>query len=515
MRKDYETALGFSSEPQPAPQELPAEQAVSLSLDEVVTGAKESLDFLSALAMPSVFRYCFPPVFIAIWNWLTTYVHKTRDFSQLAIGLPRGFGKTMVIKLFILYCFLFTSRSFILIIAGTQTKANNIIADVMNMLTEPNILRVFGDWRMSSVGVDRQDFKEFAFRGRSIIFAGAGCQSDIRGITRLNTRPDVMIFDDIQTREEADSQEITEKIETWMYGTAMKTKSPLGCLYVFIANMYPTKFSMLRKLKANPTWIKFITGAITASGESIWEELQPLQQLLNEYRNDVAAGRGEIFAAEVLNDENASANNRIDISKLAKWEDFSQEFPAGRFIVIDPSNDKHNSDVVSIGYFEIRNTIPCGLQVIEGRFSPSDTIKTALKLALQTGTRCIGVESNAYQYSLLHWFQVISAQLGLTDFHFLELYSGSLSKNSRILTSFKSLHAKEIALSPQFLPAFLLQAQAFNPLKTNNTDGVLDLVTYAPKMIELYGPLILSLSEIGEQLEQVESPAGELETSAF
>src|SRR5438067_2531855 len=70
--------------------------------------ARTSLDFLAALAMPTVFRYLFPPVFLSIWQWLLSYIHRARDFSQLAIGLPRGFGKTMLIKIFILYCIIFT-----------------------------------------------------------------------------------------------------------------------------------------------------------------------------------------------------------------------------------------------------------------------------------------------------------------------------------------------------------------------------------------------------------------------
>src|SRR5574343_454802 len=105
-------------------------QEIAASSQEIHDAAKESLDFLAALAMPLVYQYEFPPVFLSIWDWLTTYAHKVRDFSQLALGLPRGFGKTMVIKLFILYCILFTKKKFILVLCETTEKAINIIADV-------------------------------------------------------------------------------------------------------------------------------------------------------------------------------------------------------------------------------------------------------------------------------------------------------------------------------------------------------------------------------------------------
>jgi hypothetical protein len=471
---------------------------------------------LAALALPAVFKYLFPPVFLAIWAWMLSFVHKTRDFSQLAIGLPRGFGKTMLIKIFILYTILFTRKQFILIVCGTQTKANNIIADVIGMLNEKNIAKIFGDWKLGSE-IDRQDLKKFGFRGRNIILMGAGAQSDIRGITLENVRPDVMIFDDIQTREDADSDVVSAKLETWMVGTAMKAKSPEGCLFIFIANMYPTKHSLLRKLKHNPTWTKFIAGGILADGTSLWEDLQPVAQLLKEFENDLAMGRPEVFYAEVLNDENASVNNFIDISKIPEFPHEDETLHQGSFIIIDPSNDKANSDAVSIGYYEIYDGRPAAREIIEGRLSPGDTIRETLKLALRRGCRVICVESNAYQYSLLYWFGVLIKEYGLSNagFHCLELYSGTRSKNSRILDMFKSLLKGEIWLARAARPATFSQIVSFNPLKTNNVDGVLDLHTYAPKAIELYGDFIAS-SLIIEQQEFDGIPVrGAIETCSF
>lgn len=87
-----------------------------------------------------------------------------------------------------------------------------------------------------------------------------------------------MIFEDIQTREQADSQIQSENLEKWMVGT-VKTKSPHGCAFIFVANMYPTKWSILRRLKANTNWTKFIAGGILADGTSLWEDLQPIAQL--------------------------------------------------------------------------------------------------------------------------------------------------------------------------------------------------------------------------------------------
>jgi hypothetical protein len=263
--------------------------------------------------------------------------------------------------------------------------------------------------------------------------------------------------------------------------------------------MYPTKHSLLRKLKHNPTWIKFIAGGILASGESLWEELQPIKQLLREYENDLAMGRPEVFYAEVLNDENASVNNLIDLSKLPTYSIPEDEVHQGNFIIIDPATDKANSDAVSITYFEVHDAIPVAKKIVEGRLSPGDTIVESLKIALSKNCRVIAIESNAYQYTLQYWFNFICAQRGIIGIEAVEVYSGAYSKNARIINMFKQLLAGEILIHPECQAQVNLQITSFNPLKRDNTDGLLDCLTYAPKVIELYSHLIMGGTIVEEQ----------------
>ena len=492
-------SLGFSSEELVAagaqPYELPDNSAhvaeIAASHEQLYTSARDSLDFLAALAMPTVFRYLCPQIFLSIWNWLTTYIYKPRDFSQLALGLPRGFGKTLVIKLFVLYTILFTSRKFILVLCETTSKAKNIIADVVDMLDSPNIKAIFGDWRLG-IEQDTQELKKFGFRGRNIILMGAGVESGIRGITLKNERPDLMIFDDIQSRICAESQIQSESLEREMIGTAMKAKSPHGCLFIFIANMYPTKWSLLRKLKSNPNWIKFIVGGILADGTSLWEELQPIAQLHKEFQNDLLAGRPEIFYAEVLNDENASANSLLNLAALPQLPYIDGDLHAGNFVVIDPSGNKLGSDDTAIGYVEIHNGYPVLREVISAKLSPGDTIRKALEFCLKHNCGLVAIESVAYQASLCYWFGFICAQMGLIGIEAVEIYPGGSSKNARILSAFKAYAAGEFFVAPEARAVVHTQIAQFNPLKTTNQDDVLDLLTYLNKVLELYGPYIVA-----------------------
>lgn len=485
----------------------------TFNLREAANAAKASPDFLAGLAMPTIFEYCWPPVFLSIWTWLVELADKERHnttemeelFARLAIGLPRGFGKTTVIKLFVLYIILFTNRQFVLVLSATASHARNIISDIADMLDEPNIKAIFGDWRLG-LEQDTQDVKKFGFRGRNIIIAGIGAGGSVRGLNIKNSRPDVMLFEDIQTREDAESQAVSENLYKWMIGTAMKAKSPKRCLTIFIANMYPTPYSILKKLKTNSNWTKFIAGGILEDGSSLWEELQPIEQLLIEYQTDLEAGHPEIFHAEVLNDETAAVNSLLNFNLLPDYPYEDADIAEGKFVVIDPSNDKHNSDAVSLGYFEVFDTNkPAAIEIVEGRFSPGDTIREAIKLCTKHNCPLVVIEANAYQYSLLYWSDFICEQLGIEGITFVDIYSGKLSKNARILEMFKQYSNGEIYVHERCKAAVHMQMRGFRPLKTDNIDGILDLLTYAPKVVAKFAGLMASYTVIGQQLIDADS----------
>ena len=465
------------------------EQA-SYDKGQVIELCRTDLNFLAAVAMPEQFKYLFPPVYIAIWQFMlrNTVVEKT--FPQLALGIPRGHAKTTLIKLYILYCVLFTEKKFILVVSATLALAEEILSDVCDMLDQPNIKAVFGDWRLGQER-DTTNLKKFGFRKRNIILVAIGSEGSLRGMNIKNARPDVMIFEDIQTRECADSKLQSDNLEKWMIGTAMKAKSPEGCMFLFVGNMYPTPNSILKKLKTNSSWTKFISGAILADGTALWEELRSLNSLLEELENDIGMGHPEIFFSEVLNDTEAGANSSVDFSRFKAWPWGKDEHPQGRFIIIDPSIGK-GQDQDAIGLFEVYDETIGFRSVVLDCFSPKNLIKRALLVALSTNTRFIAIEAMGYQFTLLHWFEEVCKDLGITGIMCLPIYANAHSKNSRIASGIRTLEAGQLVLHPDVRSKVQNQIANWNALKRDNQDELLDLVAYAPKVVADYTYQILT-----------------------
>lgn len=487
-----------------SPEELALQQEpqnVGVAREELAVACRASLDVLAGTAMPDTCTLLFPATYKAIWQLLTSAVEKSFGFERFAIGLPRGFTKTTLLKLFVLYCILFTDRNFILIVCKTAKHATNFVADVVDLLDSSNILSIFGNWR-ADMDKDTQDLIKVTFRGRSVVIAAVGSSGNVRGFNLKNRRPDIILMDDMQSRDNAASQQLSADLLDWMMSDLMKANSKVRCCYIFVGNMYPYQGSILRLLKRNPAWTSFIAGGLLADGESIWPELQSREQLLEEYENDLAMGKPEIFLAEVLNDDTASGKSGIDVSAIpTPHESLFNEPMQGSFIIIDPSNDKKFSDAAEVGYFEVRDGKPCMMERRSGKWNPGDLIREALILASEHGCKLIAVESVAFQYSLLYWFEQITAQQGLYGFHFVELYP-RMSKNARIREMLGLLIKGDLLLHPSVRNDVIYQINQWNPLKTDNVDDLLDVLAYAYQVMDTYRELMASdifyqLNELG------------------
>lgn len=463
--------------------------------------ARQSLDFLAALILTDIYEYGYPPLFQAIWQLITTEAAVGKGKPKYALGIPRGFSKTLVLKLYVVWLILFSDRRFILVVCNTAKLAENFLSDVTDMLNNINIKSIFGSWN-TNCEQDTLAFKKFTYRNRPIVLAALGAGSSLRGLNLKFVRPDVVLMDDMQNRDEAASAEIAKQLLIWMLGTLMKACHPHRCIFIFVGNMYPFEGSILRKLKHSPEWLSFITGGILADGNSLWPEHRSLDDLLAELRSDTEMGHPEIFFSEVMNDEDSGTVSGIDVSKIPMMP---QHLPAylaqGGFIIIDPALGKKGKggDDIGIGAVLIYDGIPVFREVISEKLDPGQTITKATALAVKYSMQLIICEGGAYQATLIYWFNQIYAQLGITGINVGEITTGGMQKNARISAMLKLVLTGKIILHPDVRNHFIYQTTQWNPLKGNNKDEILDVAAYIYKAIELFPEWIPLL--ISEQLD--------------
>ena len=468
-------------------REIPAVTEVAAESTELARAAKQDFNFLGMLVAPEEFVLHFPPFYLTIFSILTRFQNKLERF---ALGIPRGFAKTTFIKLLCVWYILFSHKKFILIVGAAEDLAVNTLADICDFLSSPNIRKLFGNWQ-ADMEVDTQKLKVFTFRGRNIVLRAIGAGTAVRGINRKNSRPDVIIMDDIQKREDAENKELSDALLKWVLGTLMMARSNEGCTYIYVGNMYPQN-CILEKLKKNTQWTSFIVGGLLSDGSSLWEELRPAEELLSEFQALKELGEEAIFISEILNSTDIAAPSGIDVNKIPHPPAFFADTePDGGFIIIDPSSGKKKGDDCSIERYDLIDGKPILRKIKAGTFSPLEVIQTALHMAMSADIRLICVEDVAYQSTLLFWFNHICNEQGITGFEFQPLSPKGRAKNTRIKAGLIKLLKGEIYLDPEVRGLVINQIMEWNPAKIDNVDDIIDPIGYVEELMQLYGHLAI------------------------
>src|SRR5574343_328149 len=469
--------------------------------------ARNSLDYLGGLAAPDVITKPFSPLHNAIYSAFWGAVENIGTDPKFAFGIPRGMAKTMEVKLIALAIILYTGIDFLLIVGSSRDRARDILSDIKLLLDSPNIISVFGNWR-DGVESDNVDAMVFNFRGRSIVIKAISAQTTVRGIALNNKRPQFILMDDMQSKENAQSQEQAWALQEWMFGTLMKCKSDTGCIFFYLGNMYQdcviedlrkrkglTIYTcILRNLQINPEWTSLISGAIIreANGNlrSLWEEVHPLKKLLADYRFDKSHGMEEIFLAEVQNDPTAGTLFGHLDEELVQVCEYRPELDCGQYLIIDLATDKPTRDQIVFMRFSKQGETSLVVEIVRDKLSPSGIVAKAVELAVNNQCCVIAYESVAFQYAMLSLTVEYLARFNIQDIYVADVQPRGIKKNARILSSFRQIHNGEIAFTKEAYAEYIGQARSFDPKKTTNQDDVLDCVAYDYQIHELYSAVL-------------------------
>lgn len=488
----------LSSAQAEAELEVKPYEVVDISTDplEAYERGKTDINFFAALLLPSVIVSALPAFYVAIFKMLVNRSPEQMGrILRFALGLPRGHAKTTFVKIIAAWLIAYDKCSFVAVLCSTQPLADQLIADISEMLGSPNAEAVYGRWN-DQLTTDSATLKKAEYHGRSVIIVARGANSAIRGINVKHRRPDFILCDDAQTKENDDSPTDSAKFRKWLVAM-FKIIAPRGDrLIVYVGNMY-SDTCILYQLKNNSKWISLITGAILSNGEPLWPELHSIEELYDSYVHDAEMHEADIWFAEVMNDPVSSSTSLINGPiPVAPWL-FEKEIPDGVYITIDPAGFRKHSDdnVIAVHYvFEGKGTIR---ELDAGIMDPEQLIMQALRLAVNHGASVIGIEDAAYQQTLLFWVKKYLSQWRLETIEVVPLKHKNRSKEGRIRLFVAEVMAGNYFIHPEALAAWTWEALQFKIGKPDNRDNILDATAYGLDMRNDYWHLITNRKASG------------------
>ncbi len=456
--------------------------------DAFLLGAKD-FNFFAGLCIPHIIRFPFPSLYVQLWILIVSTIgneERTRVI-RYALGLPRGFAKTTFLKILAAWLIVYDRVNFLLIVGSTENLAQNFVSDLNEILGSPNMEAVYGAWTIN-LALDNKEEKKAAYRRRTVIIKAAGAGTAVRGINLAHERPDFLLCDDMQTKENAQSETESEHLLDWFTGTLLKVIDPFFATIIYSGNMYPQN-CILAKLQENPYWVSIITGAILSDGKSLWEEVKPLSALYEEFCHDEALGKGHIWFAEMMNQpllDRISLLPEGTIPTPTLGED--QWIPYAGFLTIDPAGLKKTSDDNVIAACYILDGIHVGVKkLIVGECdsnyparTPLDVIRSSIKIATELGIRVILVEGVAYQSTLIFWFNQVLEKEGLQNhFQIIEVSPRGQHKERRIITSVQNLlQGSWFFMDSDARQRYIYQALAYKIGRPKQKDDILDACAY-------------------------------------
>jgi hypothetical protein len=429
--------------------------------------------------------------------------HMTGILKKL-LAVPREHAKTTLTKVAMLIFLRYSRLSFLAYTSNTNGAALNAIRDIKNWFLGEKDQLVYGVAEVIKSSESDSLYildicTPLQLRRKRIIMKAYGQGTQIRGTLIEGRRPDLLVFDDIESRETAESAVQQAKVDAWCLGTALKSMARRG-VCIFIGNMI-SDTTLLARLAKEASWSPTVLGSIvrTPTGlRPLWEGRWTVPQLLEDYMSYRRLGHGHIWEAEMMNLTNREVFGESLEDAIRPPRPVAEDIEAG-FLCCDPAfglKAWNDESAITVHVRLVGGDIPVLVESHSGRWSQDRLFDEMLGMALRWGIRTWVIEAEAAQRLLIPYFRALCLQRKISPdlFHFLPILAGQKSKASRIL-AFRSAVAGGSYAVVDSEEELCEKLEAYVPTSTEH-DDLCDSAAYGLQIWALYGEMIRAMGKM-------------------
>lgn len=229
--------------------------------------------------------------------------------QKVAIAAPRGWGKTSVVGLALMARkIMFRQTPFIIYINKSETAAimqtDNLRRE---LVSNRNIRGFFGSVKTRTAGEDEieEQFSKKAWLAYDTFVLPRGAGQQVRGVLFKNSRPGLIVIDDLEDPDKIENEEIRKAWYQWLYADVIKAVPQIGpeasnWKIVYIDTL-KHEDSVLQKLLDSPEWKSVRLEACDNDFHSTAPNFISDEQIMKEWNHHVEAGQTDVFFREFRN----------------------------------------------------------------------------------------------------------------------------------------------------------------------------------------------------------------------
>jgi hypothetical protein len=287
-------------------------------------------------------KYGVPNIHKEIYaDLLDAMINGTDKYSRLhAIAAPREHSKsTIVCYVFVLYCILFELKRYIVIISESHEKTIQFIRAIKKALALPAVMEYFGN--ISAVNMVSEGGKwteGHIVTSTGIHIRALGMGKSTRGLVE-DTRPDLIIADDIESENNTKTEEVREGNWSWWRKAVVPAADIIKGQCVYIGTMVHYGCILARLMEQGNRYRKHLYQVFTDDTwtQTIWPQkftMRIVREIMEDYRSDPERGIDQ-FYSEYLNIAVAPESRKFPDSSIIKKEFHFHGLKQGNFIECD------------------------------------------------------------------------------------------------------------------------------------------------------------------------------------
>jgi len=379
-------------------------------------------------------KFFFPEIFQAPFNILHDEILDILDTAEekSVVAAPRGIGKTSIMLYGLASKYiLFEQKKFIIYLSNSAENAVLQTDSLKHeLLSNTKVRKFFGSVKTKRIETEYEEqFSKKAWvtsGGTLILPRGAGQQ--IRGLLYHGKRPDLIIIDDLEDKQEIENEKIRKKNKEWFFSDVLKCISRYDKNYQFIyIDTLKHEDALLQDLLDSPEWNGICQSVCDDDYNSLAPSFMTTEEIKKEVKEHEAKGLLDVFYREMRNIPVASVNatfkhehfryyqegiknltSTVDLGEGNLKEEKTPLEDLINFVIIDPAKEVniHNADTAIVGVGVDRKEGKIFVRdIVSGKMYPDQIYKNAFQMVFKLKAVILAVEVTSLHQFISQPFQ--------------------------------------------------------------------------------------------------------------